>query len=661
MGREPEITMRPIRELPPSVVNKIAAGEVIERPASVVKELLENALDARARSITVEVVDGGRDLVRVTDDGYGIPADELPLAVRSHATSKLTSPDDLYCVETFGFRGEALASIAAVSELRLQSRPANQPNGAVLEVRFGVGEAVAMCGCSPGTQVEVRNLFANLPVRRKFLKSKATELGQITESVTRIALARPGLQLRVFHNDKLVLERPADLDRRETIALWFHQELANRGLYEIQSAHDAVRISGMIADPHFDRPDSRWQYLFVNGRFVRDRSLNHAITEAYRGLVMTGRYPVAFIFIDIEPKQVDVNVHPMKLEVRFQDPHRVYSQLLSVIRTRLLSLDLTARLSLRGASPASTVQGSSVTRDAINREFELRGGTVPRPQPTLWSDPLPAPNRANGPEPQTPRPPADFTPVADSPVPLEAHVQSRPPTSFPAGQAEPARTSSEGASDVVDTALGFTTGSPLDETAGRVFSAPAHRAIQLHNAFLIVETQDGMLVIDQHALHERIVYERLRTRVAQQAVEVQELLIPEPVELLPQQVGLILEQRDLLSKIGLRIEDFGERCVLVQSFPCLLRRLSPESLMREIASHLETTGKLPSREQLLDDLLHLLACKAAVKAGDPLTQGEIDELLEQCPTVENSHHCPHGRPTALRFTIQELERQFKRM
>src|SRR3954454_13788157 len=340
--------MPQIQQLPPSVVNKIAAGEVIERPASVVKELLENAVDAGATRIDVRLEKGGSEVIRIADNGCGIAADELPLAVASHATSKITCADDLFSISTLGFRGEALASIAEVSRLLVRSRTAESTSGAELEVVGGVAGPVSPVGCPVGTTIEVRNLFFNTPVRHKFLRSVQTEMGHSIEAMTRLALAHPRIHFTLSHNGKTVHDLPPVESIRGRIAAFFGDELANN-LIEIKSEHDGVVLSGYVANPMHSRATGRMQYLFLNGRAIRDRALQHALGEAYRGLLLTGRQPICFLRLTMPADLVDVNVHPTKQEVRFQDSGRLYSLLLGTLRTKFLTSDLQAR----GATPTA--------------------------------------------------------------------------------------------------------------------------------------------------------------------------------------------------------------------------------------------------------------------------------------------------------------------
>src|SRR5436190_12656920 len=351
--------MPTIRQLPPSVVNKIAAGEVIERPASVVKELLENSVDAGATRIDVALGQGGTDLVRVVDNGCGISAEDLPLAVASHATSKIATADDLFRVGTFGFRGEALASIAEVSQLIIRSRQPVADAGYEVEVVGGLRRDVAPCGCPTGTSIEIRNLFYNTPVRRKFLRASQTEIGHATEAFTRIALAQPQVHFTLRHNDKLLFDLPPTSDWRERIAALAGRDLEG-GLIPLDNRDGDVRLFGFVADPQHSRANNRMQYLLLNGRFIRDRALGHALGEAYRGLLLSGRFPIAFLRLEVPAEAVDVNVHPTKLEVRFADSGRIYALVLGTIRKKFLATDLTARV----RSPIGVAEPGAEAADA---------------------------------------------------------------------------------------------------------------------------------------------------------------------------------------------------------------------------------------------------------------------------------------------------------
>lgn len=646
-----------IQQLPPSVVNKIAAGEVIERPASVVKELMENALDAGAMRIDVAVEQGGLEMIRVVDDGCGIAADELPLAVASHATSKLRDADDLFQIGTLGFRGEALASIAEVSRLRLRSRQNEAAAGAELEVHGGAAGAVAPCGCAVGTTIEICQLFFNTPVRRKFLRSSQTEMGHVSEAFTRLALAHPEVHFTLRHNQRTLYDlAPAKqaaapaAEGVERISRFFGRELADELIW-LESRDGDVRLWGHVGHPNQSRPHARMQYLFLNGRAIRDRALGHALSEAYRGLLLTGRYPISFLHLQMPPELVDVNVHPTKLEVRFQDGGRLYSQLLGTLRTKFLTCDLTHRL-----SPASSDVGTQDPTGAHDpaRAEQLRNELVQwaKGQVSSWHQPAagaavaePPPRQSSFPE-TPPYPPAFGAPTAFE-VPRPATAPLRLSPVHAAGHFEPP-------------AAHF---SPAAGSAPPAHSARGNVgliAMQIHNRYLVTETDEGVAVIDQHALHERILYEQFRNRVLAGALESQQLLVPEPVNLTAAEAAAVMEHRELLLTLGLKVEAFGGGTVLVSSYPAMLAGCSPAELLRSVVERLTAGGRLPERRDLLDELLHMLSCKAAIKAGDPLAPEEISALLRERHLAQDSHHCPHGRPTELVFTREELDRQFKR-
>jgi DNA mismatch repair protein MutL len=661
-----------IRQLPPGVVNKIAAGEVIERPASVVKELLENAIDAGATRIDVAVEQGGVELVRVVDNGCGIAADELPLAVAAHATSKIRQADDLFRVATLGFRGEALASIAEVSRLTIRSRTPDAEAGAELEVIGGErGEAIP-CGAAPGTSIEARNLFFNTPVRRKFLRATQTEMGHTTEAFTRLALAYPQVHFTLRHGGKSVYDLPPTASLTARITGFFGEELA-RELLWVESQDGPLRLAGYVARPSQSRGNARMQYLFLNGRAIRDRALQHALGEAYRGLLLTGRYPICFLQIVMPPEDVDVNVHPTKLEVRFQDGGRLYSQLLGTLRTKFLTADLNAKLQPGSATesdvarahdpqaaqemrqrlvawakgelnrqttvPATEQSGRSFADESI--EISRRpAATGPLSVVTLDRAPAAAwPTHPSG------QPGENWDTPRTARIPVGAAGDAAGPPSPPVPRYSPMASSWQSLA-----------------TADRPFLSDNLRpaAIQVHNRYLIAETAEGMVIIDQHALHERILYEQIRERVLGGALESQRLLVPEPIDLGPAESAAVLSASETLARLGVQVEPFGGGTVLITSYPAMLANFRPVEVLRELVDKLLTDAKQPDRRDMLDELLHMISCKAAIKAGDRLSTEEIATLVEQRDQYADSHHCPHGRPTSLVFTREELDRQFMR-
>jgi DNA mismatch repair protein MutL len=612
-----------IQQLPPLVASQIAAGEVIERPASVVKELLENAVDAGASRIDVEVEAGGAELIRIVDDGCGISAGDLPLALASHATSKLVCADDLFRIATFGFRGEALASIAAVAQVQLQSRPKEEPLGAEVSCQGGDLSVVRPWNGTPGTRIEVRHLFFNTPVRRKFLKATATEVGHISEAFTRLALAhcRPvvpaGLHLTLRHNNKPVYDVPASATLLDRLGQFFGPEVAG-SLYSVEAHQGTAHLHGFIADPACERGTARMQYLFVNGRWVRDRSLGHAVQEAYRGLLMTGRYAVSFLFLEMPPDQVDVNVHPTKVEVRFRDSQALHHLVFAAIRDRLRQENLTARLRVTSSLTATPEDGPS---PVLGPEASA-DASVPRSAPwQLTAPPVP-------------------TPVLPFPAQRPQPAPAEQPSPSPLSSTQP----------VVPTV-----------EAVRAVAPPAGKAIQVNDTYLVVGTEAGLLVVDQHALHERILYEQFKARLRAGSLETQRLLIPEPIDLTAEQAARTLEHRAALEELGLGVEDFGGGTILLTSYPSLFGRRSPQELLRAVVDHLLAKERLPSRDVLFNDLLSLMACHAAVRAGDRLTSEEMNALLDLRELADDTHHCPHGRPTSLLLSRHDLDRQFRRV
>ncbi len=635
-----------IQLLPAEIVTKIAAGEVIERPASVVKELLENAVDAGASRIDVELDNGGMDRICVVDNGCGILPDDLPLAFATHATSKLQCIDDLFAIQTLGFRGEALASIGSVAQVLVQSRAAEAAEGAAIRCDGGQLSELRPWYGPQGTRIDVRHLFYNVPVRRKFLKSTATELGHVCECVIRLALARPDIHITLRHNGKGVYDLPPTADIRDRIALFFSAEVRD-ALYDITGGDAVIRLSGYIADPSCDRGHPRMQYFFVNRRWFRDRTIGHAVQEAYRGLLMTGRYPVAFLYLTMPPQMVDVNVHPTKAEVRFPDSSLIYSLVRGTIHNRLTRANLTPALRLETANavrgPATAAPSAAAPVAAATRLEPLLGPPLRRDEPvpqavpsSPYDPPQPLPPIASAsatpPAPVTAVTPAAATPAAATPPPVTVTPAAASPTPEPGPHS----------------------------TVPAANDAPPQPVLQIQDTYIVLETDAGMLVIDQHALHERILYEQLRQRLMQKNLDVQRLLVPEPIDLPPQQAALLLAATDTLASLGIEISEFGGNTVLVHSYPTLLSRRPVHEIVAAIVDHLMQYDRLPSRETLLHDLLATIACKAAIKAGDRLSPEEIHALLRLRDLAEHSQHCPHGRPTTLLISREQLDRQFRR-
>jgi DNA mismatch repair protein MutL len=553
--------MAHIHVLLPEVVNQIAAGEVIERPASVVKELIENALDAGALEVRVDVEEGGRRLVRVSDNGCGMAAEDLALAFAAHATSKLRAAEDLFRVTTYGFRGEALASIGAVARARIVSR-SGEGEGAEIVVEEGKTEGARPAAAAPGTVVEVRDLFHGVPARRKFLRSVEVETEHVVEAVSRFAIARPEVRFDLFVDGARRQALPP-ADRRARIGGFFGEELAG-ALREVREGP----FEALAAPPQYSRVNTRGIHFYLNGRFIRDRVLLRAVGEAYREMIPHGRSPVAFVFLSLPPGDVDVNVHPTKIEVRFRNAWRLHDRLAEALRRELLGGDLDVRLAPeRLADPGGNVRAV----------VDFFGGVRPEP----------------------------------------------------AGAGPEAR--------------------PLVVSGRRVF--------QIHDRYLVEEVEDGIRILDQHALHERVMLEELRREYRSARVASQKLLLPAVVEVPRERKAVLEDHRELLESFGVEFGDFGPDAVAVRAVPALVGDADPARLLADFA---ELAAERGADGSLFERALEFLACRAAVKFGRRLADEEISRLLSDAEGLDFSQACAHGRPTAVKLSLADLERFFHR-
>ncbi len=613
------------------MVNMIAAGEVIERPASVLKELLENSIDAGGRCIRVDVEDGGCRLIAVADDGCGMDVEDIRTAFFPHATSKVRCTQDLHGVTTMGFRGEALASVAAVAQVTVTSRPADAVEGHRLRIDCGRFEEVRPCATAPGTTIEVRNLFAKLPARRKFLRTTNTEMGHISEQFTRVALAHPELDLTLTHNGRTLHRLTAGGGLVERIGELLGRAVAD-DLIEVRRQEKGMTLRALLGKPATARGTGQFQYVFLNRRYIRDRFISHAIREAYRGLIEPSKYPVVFLFLEMPPEAFDVNVHPAKVEVRFANANLVHSQVLAALRDKLLSMNLDAPGMLPKAPVPPPMSGPPPGDDEARRQriaqamadfFQKRpSGGGQRPLEFRGG---PSGSRLSGPAPQEPA-----------------------PSSFPT----PARP--EG------TALPEPHGPSTADQAPAGVPAEPSRLLQIHDSYILVQTPEGFDIVDQHALHERILYERLCRKLADGPLMSQRLLMPEILDVSDAQAEAIHAHAALFEKLGIEIAPFGPGTVAVQSFPALLADIDVAGFVRDLLDRLTAREAGLDAERLLHEVLDMAACKAAIKAGQPLSEAEMAQLLADKAVVERASRCPHGRPTTLRFTLAELEKQFKR-
>jgi DNA mismatch repair protein MutL len=611
------------------LINRIAAGEVIERPASVVKELVENSIDAGSTQITVEIEDGGLSLIRIIDNGCGIPPEELPLAFASHATSKLLTDEDLFQIRTMGFRGEALASVGSVSHARILSRPPGAEAGYEIYNRGSQVSDPQAAAANTGTVLEIRNLFYNVPARRKFLKGPPTEFGHISEAMMRLALPHPKVAFKLLHNGRTALDLPATSEVERLLSAWPKEFADQRLPLDAQDAE--IRLRGVIGLPELARPTAKYQYVYLNGRHIRDKFISHALRESYRGLTEPGRHPAAILLLEIPPGDVDVNVHPTKSEVRFKDSGRIHGLVLSAVREKLLGSDLTPSAIAKPAGPMYVPDPERQNMQARLAEFFKQ--SLPNTSPLPFPEPGPATGGGTAAG-STGVPPALATQEYAGPqvTQLEEH------------QLEEHQHGRDA------------------RATGEVSSGSQSRvpAIQLHNSYLVAESDEGMVIIDQHALHERIMYEDLRARLARGPLESQRLLIPQVLQASPRQIDLLDQVQPLLQRLGVEIAQMGPNALAIHAFPSFLERIQPTVFIQELLERGEQELLDLHDEELLHEILDMMACKAAVKAGDPLTQPEIEALLARRDLVERSSNCPHGRPTTLRLSLRDLEKQFKR-
>ena len=577
----------PIRILPNDVASQIAAGEVVERPASVVKELVENALDAEATHITITILDAGRKLIEVADNGAGIPLEDLPLSVTRHATSKLTSASDLFRIATLGFRGEALASVGSVSRLTITSRSTKADIGARLLVDAGHEGQVQPVGVPEGTVVRVEDLFYNVPARLKFLKADATERRQIAALVTRYALAYPGVRFQLTQENRPALQTSGSGNRREVLASLYDAEIA-RQMLEVNANYEEISLKGFISPTNITRGSRREITFFVNGRWVQDASLSAALVQAYHTMLMVGRYPLAVLFIDIAPDAVDVNVHPAKSEVRFRERDQVFSAVQRAARRALLAHTPVPQVNaqMRWTQPSTPGYRPAETGFSWRETAQADA---------LMDDGQPGPPAAHG------------------------DAQSGLPGS----------------------------GVPLLRLVG-----------QIGSAYLVAEGPDGLYLVDQHAAHERILFERFMAQ-PQGEIPSQTLLEPVSVELSGGSASLLEEQLAVMEKLGFQIEPFGPNTYKVRAMPALLLGSDPAAALRVVIEDFEE-DETPLQNEIEAKIIARVCKRAAVKAGQSLSVDEQSALLNDLEACQSPRTCPHGRPTMVHLSIDLLERQFGR-
>ena len=620
----------PIRRLPPETVNRIAAGEVVERPASAVKELVENALDAGAARVEVQADGGGLTRILVADDGQGLSAEELPLAVERHATSKLAPDDagdyDLLHISTLGFRGEALPSIGSVARLSITSRARGSAEAHAILVEGGAVGAVSPAGFPDphGARVEIRDLFYATPARLKFMKSERSEAMAIAEELKRQAMAHEAVAFSLDLDGRRTLRLPAEIagpdGRLARLSMIMGREFSDNAL-AIDHEREGVRLSGFAGLPTYNRGNAGHQYLFVNGRPVRDRLLQGALRAAYSDFLARDRHPLAALYIELDTAFVDVNVHPAKAEVRFRDPGLVRGLIIGGLRH-----------ALAGAGHRASTTVSTAALGGFRPE-SFGGGYRPGPSAAGYSA-----WRQGGWSPQGPA--AGGLAAAVQSIPGLTEVSARAEPGWEPGVSEPA-----GQTPVFD---------PVDYPLG------AARA-QVHETYIVAQTRDGVVIVDQHAAHERLVYERMKGEMARDGgVTRQALLLPEVVELDPAEAERVAARADELAALGLMLEPFGPGAVLVRETPALLGETDVQGLVRDIADDLAENGQALALKERLEEVCSTMACHGSVRAGRRLTAPEMNALLRQMEATPHSGQCNHGRPTYVELKLADIERLFGR-
>ncbi len=626
---------RPIRPLPEILINQIAAGEVVERPASVVKELVENAIDAGASRVDIDLEEGGVRLIRIRDNGSGIAPEQLPLAVSRHATSKIADLDDLESVATLGFRGEALPSIASVSRFTLSSRRAHDEHGSALQIEGGKIGEVTPRAHAPGTTVEVRELFYNVPARRKFLRAERTELGHIEEWLRSLALARPDVELRVSHNGKASRRyKPGDLYSDARLAETLGEDFANQAV-RVDHSGAGLRLHGWIAQPHYSRASADQQYLYVNGRSVRDRSVAHAVKMAYGDVLYHGRQPAYVLFLELDPTRVDVNVHPAKHEVRFRDSRLVHDFVYRTLKDALA--DTRAGMSAQGIGAGSAHPADAGAASMVSSAGASGFGLVRGAAPGAGSS-----GGGGGFSGWRPQQPLGLQ-VADAPAAYAALYAA--PAGAERGAALPPMPTENG----------------LPVTSADAGVPPLGYAIaQLHGIYILAENAEGLIVVDMHAAHERIGYERLKNAHDGIGLQSQPLLVPITLAVGEREADTAESEADTLAALGFEVTRAGPGSLHVRSIPALLAHAEPEGLLRDVLTDLREHGQSRRVASARDELLSTMACHGAVRANRRLTVPEMNALLRDMEITERSGQCNHGRPTWARFSLAEIDRWFLR-
>ena len=653
--------MKPIIQLEQRLIDKIAAGEVVERPLSVVKELTENAIDAGAGRVTVEITDGGLTTVRVTDNGAGIPAEQLPLAFARHATSKITKADDLFAVATLGFRGEALSSIAAVAQVEMFTKTQQALTGTRTEVHGGKFITQQEIGCANGTTVVVSNLFYNVPPRRKFLKKPATEAGYIADCLQKLALGNPNLSIRYINNNQIIFQTNGNGDLRAAMLNIYGREVASKLLTVDAQTHgnapapNPMSLTGLLGKPELARGNRNHGTFFINGRYIQSRLLTHAVEAAYKTLIPGGKFPVYALSLTLPPNALDVNVHPTKMDVRFANEEAVSTFIQGALEETLSNNNLipTAKLN---RTPLKERELDQISLGDTQDTLALRKARETR----VIDDTGNAPNYYKA---QTTPEAAESFSVQENRREYTSNNNQEPPggKNFNPPSSRLDRDTSTRASDFHSAREGEISraGSQNSyEKTPRNFFHNYHLLGLLFNTYWLLTQEESLYLIDQHAAHERILYENLLQAANREQVHAQPLLIPQPLTLTPRETQTLRDNEAHFTYLGFELSPENEPALA--AVPFLFKGPVSGDFFMELLDKLADTTNEDNIYANKTELIAMTACKAAVKAGDPLTEPEARELIQQLLHLENPFTCPHGRPTTIEITRRELERRFKR-
>ncbi|MEI7812391.1 MAG: DNA mismatch repair endonuclease MutL [Ignavibacteria bacterium] len=618
-----------IRILPENIANKIAAGEVVQRPESVVKELMENAVDAHAEGIDVIVKRAGKVLIQIVDDGDGMSEEDAILSLQRHATSKIFSYEDLEALKTFGFRGEALSSVASVSQLEIRTEPEDEDFGTLLRIEDGQTIIKEKGSFSKGTSISVKNLFFNTPARRNFLKSDATELKHILDTFKKTALSQPGISFKFYNDDDLILDFPHGT-REERISSVFADNILD-ALVEVKELTDYLSITGYIAKPAFLKKSKGEQYLYINNRFVSSRQINHAVFKAYENLLEKGDYPFFILFIELDPSRVDINVHPSKLEVKFEDEKDIYTFVLAVIRKSLGSYDLVPSMSFEEAAPM--------------RNEHLDINNFRRLEKDNFTD---RPSMGKSFNPREARGPA----FSDSDIDL-LFGQLNPEIRLSAPSAEVPNPFAESRSKEIFHRTGTEAHANSDNEVNSSF------IIQLHNKYILSQIKSGLMIIDQHVAHERILYEKALQSLSADMSFSQQLLFSQTMQVDAGDYAILKELYHYLTRLGFEIKFFSRNTVVIVGVPQDVKLGTEEKILLEIIDEYKTNQREKPLEER-DNIAKSFSCKAAIKAGDKLNEKEMRLLVDQLFATSMPYACPHGRPVVIKIPLEEFDKRFGR-